>query len=223
MQVFFDLERDISGKFIELLLKASDTLTVSAVHDLRDAIKLGDEVAVTGCFEDSKVFLVSSIEVTQRWKDSHPWQQFQHRPVIYETAPQPSEQQYAGHTQQDTGRQLCKFHLNGPGSCTRGAACPFLHADLGAASLRRNWIADRCFRPLCLLLICCLPMRGKGQLRNVSYSAWHRRQRRHQMAAGLGDPHAGDAKRKSQRAAIFACWLLDTFGKEHLNQGSGEI
>ena len=41
------------------------------------------------------------------------------------------------------------------------------------------------------------------------------------MAAKAGDPHAGGAQRKSQRAAIFAQWLLDTFGRDLLNRGSG--
>ncbi len=48
-----------------------------------------------------------------------------------------------------------------------------------------------------------------------------RRQHRHRMAAQAGDPHAGGAQRKRQRAAIFAQWLLDTYGSDALNQGSG--
>ena len=44
---------------------------------------------------------------------------------------------------------------------------------------------------------------------------------RHKLAAEAGDPHAGGAQRKRQRAAIFAEWLLATFGREALNQGSG--
>jgi hypothetical protein len=49
-----------------------------------------------------------------------------------------------------------------------------------------------------------------------------RRQRRQQLAAASGDPHAGSAKRKSHRAAIFAEWLIAKFGKDFLNNGSGE-
>lgn len=49
-----------------------------------------------------------------------------------------------------------------------------------------------------------------------------RRQHRQRMAAEAGDPHAGGAQRKRQRAAIFADWLLATFGRDALNQGSGK-
>jgi len=42
------------------------------------------------------------------------------------------------------------------------------------------------------------------------------------MAAEAGDPHAGGAQRKRQRAAIFADWLLAMFGRDALNRGSGK-
>ena len=202
VQVFLDLERDTTGKSIELLLRPNETLPASAAHDLRDAIKLGDEVTVTGRFEDRVLFIVSGIEVTQRWRDSHPGQQFAHKLVTYDTATPPSVK-HAGASQQEDGRQLCKFDINGPGSCTRGAACPFLHADPGPACLRRGWIAERCPTPPDLSSH-LVSLHNRTQLRMLSCSAWHRRQRRHQLAAGSGDPHAAGSQRKSQRAAIFA-------------------
>ncbi|KAK9908082.1 hypothetical protein WJX75_002561 [Coccomyxa subellipsoidea] len=79
------------------------------------------------------------------------------------------------------------------GRCAKGASCPFLHVDVHAAPRVRQ--------------------------------AWiaDRRQHRHRMAAEAGDPHAGGAQRKRQRAAIFAQWLLDTFGHDALNKGTGVL
>lgn len=37
----------------------------------------------------------------------------------------------------------------------------------------------------------------------------------------LGDTHAFDAFKKADRAAVLANWLVQTYGREHLNQGSG--
>ena len=40
--------------------------------------------------------------------------------------------------------------------------------------------------------------------------------------AGNDDVH-GDRKGKSARCAVFATWLLETFGKESLSRGAGVI
>ncbi len=39
--------------------------------------------------------------------------------------------------------------------------------------------------------------------------------------AERGDPHGDEVANKSQRAMKFSRWLLDTFGAETLNSGSG--
>lgn len=58
----------------------------------------------------------------------------------------------------------------------------------------------------------------------VAYFAWVRRRRA--LAAQLkGDPHAVDDKKAphSKRAAVFASWLLETFGEETLRSGIGVV
>lgn len=145
--VFFDLERTTSGNTVELVLRANETLSAEYVHDLRDAIKLGDQVAATGIFEDSpsQTFQVTGILIKQRWKDAHPQQHFKRSPAAHEGAlPARAAEEHAGSAQHNSRQQLCKFHVNSAGSCIKGAACPFVHADLAAAPrLRQGWIADR--------------------------------------------------------------------------------
>ena len=51
-----------------------------------------------------------------------------------------------------------------------------------------------------------------------------RSKRRQQVSRSEGDPHANEDKaRKAARAEIFSNWLIDTFGRETLNAGSGVI
>jgi len=47
-------------------------------------------------------------------------------------------------------------------------------------------------------------------------------QARRQAAAEKGDPHNGSAAKKGKRAAVFAQWLVDTYGTAFLNSGTGE-
>ncbi|KAK9836477.1 hypothetical protein WJX74_001270 [Apatococcus lobatus] len=46
-----------------------------------------------------------------------------------------------------------------------------------------------------------------------------RQQHRQKLAHNEGNPHVHDAASRHQRAAIFSRWLLDTFGRELLEQG----
>ena len=49
-----------------------------------------------------------------------------------------------------------------------------------------------------------------------------RTQVRRQLAKERGDPHGGSAAKKGRRAAVFAQWLVDTYGVPYLNSGSGD-
>ena len=75
--MFFDLETE-AGTIIELCCKAGLQYTVEQVKDLRDKIKVGDSICVSGCDESENphVVLPSSITVTARWKDRNPGQHF---------------------------------------------------------------------------------------------------------------------------------------------------
>ena len=46
---------------------------------------------------------------------------------------------------------------------------------------------------------------------------------RRQIAAERGDPHGGSAAKKGRRAAVFAQWLVDTYGVPYLKSGSGNV
>lgn len=50
-----------------------------------------------------------------------------------------------------------------------------------------------------------------------------RKQRRQLVSWVEGNPHAFEAEKKGRRAAVLADWLVETFGKELLNSGSGVI
>jgi hypothetical protein len=45
--------------------------------------------------------------------------------------------------------------------------------------------------------------------------------RKRRLRQDEGDTHALDAASKSQRAALFAKWLVDTYGVEYLSSGTG--
>jgi len=76
-QVFFDLELE-GGSITELCIKEGPAFSVTRVKDLRDDVKLGDTVLVTGTTDpgDPHVILPSSTSVTIRWKDAHPGKHF---------------------------------------------------------------------------------------------------------------------------------------------------
>lgn len=48
-----------------------------------------------------------------------------------------------------------------------------------------------------------------------------RKQRRQLVSWAEGNPHAFEAEKKGRRAAVLADWLVDIFGTELLNGGSG--
>lgn len=48
-----------------------------------------------------------------------------------------------------------------------------------------------------------------------------RKQTKQMARHELGDPHAFDAYKKSDRAVILAKWLVHTYGHQQLNSGSG--
>ena len=77
LQVFFDLELE-GGSITELCIKEGPAFSVARVKDLRDYVKLGDTVLVTGTTDpgDPHVILPSGISVTTRWKDAHPGKHF---------------------------------------------------------------------------------------------------------------------------------------------------
>lgn len=77
LQVFFDLELE-GGCTTELCIKEGPAFSVTRVKDLRDDVKLGDTVLVTGTTDpgDPHVILPSGISVTTRWKDAHPGKHF---------------------------------------------------------------------------------------------------------------------------------------------------
>eukprot|EP00892_Ulva_mutabilis_P010120 jgi/Ulvmu1/7480/UM037_0023.1 len=79
------------------------------------------------------------------------------------------------------------------GSCPRGQACKYVHPHPEDVSAVR-----------------CLWLSARKQ----------EKQARSHM---LGDPHAFDSLKKSQRAAELAKWIVQTYGREWLNGGSGVL
>ena len=75
--MFFDLESK-DGSITELCIKAGCRFTIEQVKDLRDDIKLGDTVLVSGVVDHgaASVVLPSSITITARWRDDHPGEHF---------------------------------------------------------------------------------------------------------------------------------------------------
>ncbi|ETV97726.1 hypothetical protein, variant 1 [Aphanomyces invadans] len=91
------------------------------------------------------------------------------------------------------GFNACKYHFSN-GSCVRGEACHFWHGPPGDYKLlQEEWIQKRAVQKRELALLVDDPL----------------------------DPHAKE--QKSHRARIFCEWLVEQYGVDRLQEGSGVI
>jgi hypothetical protein len=158
--VFYDLLQSDTSQWWEVVVKAGTYGDVQAVKDLRDSLKLGDCVEVTGWAEGdaghSPTLQAVSIKVTQPWRLQSPALAFIPRPAPRAHKPQQQQAESPSQAtataaeaaptgvQQDTSSPaaaarvsapqvaVCKFWLN-TGRCVKGTDCPYLHAVLPAA------------------------------------------------------------------------------------------
>ncbi|GMH35979.1 hypothetical protein BSKO_03847 [Bryopsis sp. KO-2023] len=169
-----------------------------------------DRVVAQGRMESNgHTFRTSSLTVETAWKDTNPDQPFTPTPLnhahqeksgILSTEPVNLE---AKNDTASSTRQEENDAQEEPGSlckfwvntgrCPKGGACRYSHNI----------------------------MEGIGPVR----TGWveNRRSRRRQAGVDPSDPHMNDALRKSNRAAVFCRWLVDTFGKENLCAGNGVL
>ncbi|OQR96761.1 hypothetical protein ACHHYP_13619 [Achlya hypogyna] len=194
---FFDL-LIATDRRVEAILKLQDDLALDQVKALRSRLVLGDEIIVQGTLEALSAATVP----------------FNESPVGYllhakditvvatwkETHPGETFVPLPALVHCDTPAQTtktledkapCKFWVN-TGRCHKGAACPMRHGDASELkALRKAWLADRL----------------------------HKKRLAAHQADDPTDPHAKQSKHF--RAAIFASWLVETFGCDVLQHGTG--
>ena len=194
-----------------------------ALLKLKKSVHLGDEVVCTGRWEDpeavplnasshSASFLLHSITVTKPWRsDGNQSKEFQPSAEQMEAMAGRSKDREKDKGKQsaddssERSQQPCKFFIN-TSKCTRGESCPFSHPISADGrpdkTILKSWLLDRAAqrreRAVCL-----------GFNNNeVSHVTGH---------------DFSSAAEKSQRAVILASWIVETFGTERLNSGSGVI
>eukprot|EP00775_Hariotina_reticulata_P005195 gene5195-5433_t len=183
---------DSSQEWLELVIKAETFGTDQDVKDLRDRVKLGDSVAVSGWFEESHVLLVQQLTVIRPWRGQQAavLQQPSIRRAANDASQHPDPSAIAA--VQPPQLAVCKFWVN-TGRCAKGAACPYAHLQSGVLPAARNtWLKQH---------------KGRRQL----------------LSSFQGFGHTDSAASKQHRARRFAAWLVQTYGRDRLNSGSGVL
>ncbi|EQC34844.1 hypothetical protein SDRG_07648 [Saprolegnia diclina VS20] len=194
---FFDVV--VGSARVEAILKIQDDLSVDDVKALRSRLVLGDIVKVDGVLETlpsaTRPFSESPTGYLLHARDITvltPWKEAQPGKTF---TPVPVTTTTTTATQslskEAQAAVPCKFWIN-TGRCHKGAACPMRHDDVKELkALRKAWLADRL----------------------------HKKRLVAHQADDPTDPHAKQSKHN--RAGIFAKWLVETFGIEMLQSGSG--
>ena len=220
---------------VELVAKAhtvcfSDELALAVAQ--KTSLKLGNVVRVFGSWTISESHLggrsvelnsVTSIEVLSRWQETNPGEFFQKLTVAGVEVKQiknegtrtktkdkvTNEGTHSADSHDTQQNNLpCKFWIN-QGQCHKGSSCRFAHsAERGAEA--KKWIGERRARRRAAQVE---EMKRNDVIYNEGSDA-------HDTATGTG---THSLKTKSHRAAIFATWLVDTFGLETLRKGTGVL
>jgi hypothetical protein len=206
--LFCNLWQDIESQCVEVIAKAG--VYVSALEDtvallaLKKQLHLGDEVLCMGEFEEvssgSPSFLVHSLTVISSWRVSNPNMEF----LVSEKAQGVLMQSNRPKKKSNNlSESPCKFFIN-TGRCSRGELCPYAH-----------------------------PVSADGKPDKVALEVWlkdravQRKERAGAMGYHVFSEEMGHefttAAEKSQRAILLAKWMVDIFGREKLNAGSGVI
>jgi hypothetical protein len=72
---------------------------------------------------------------------------------------------------------------------------------------------------------CCRYTHPAAEELKAARAEWllARKQRRQLVSWAEGNPHAYGAEKKGRRAAVLADWLVQTYGTDMLNRGTGVI
>lgn len=201
---------------LEVMLKEAQVGAEEMV-ELRRAVKLGDEVQVTGRVErctrqGDLVLLATAVRFVCKWAKANPGCSFTPDPIgsrggkptkrqrvdsdatdgEQESAPAFLANQASPNVEVGVAAGLCKFFIN-QGICKRDN-CPYRHVAADCLAVTRSaWVADR-------------------------------KASRLDAARLEGDPHENETKKdKAARASQFAEFLLAEYGEATLKSGSGVV
>ena len=198
---FFDLrivnDADAGEECSIRMLVSSGHLPKDVAKEMGNKLRCGDRVRVTGDLDPAKQLLnVTAMEVLSRWSEAHPSTPFQPQPRTRSAVlPAVAACPVGGESSPPSQMPLTKTACKFFVNTGRCANpdCDYLHD----ATTRGEWVAER-----------------RRQRRAVAQGEGER----------LGDPHAADSKAAaSHRAAIFAEWLIDTYGVGLLSEGTGVL
>jgi hypothetical protein len=211
--LFFNLWLDKENRCVEVIAKAG--VYVSAIEDtmailaLKKQLHLGDEVLCMGEFEEETSsgvpsFLVHSMTCISLWRASNPTVEFQVSEKMQGVLMQSRPKKTVDILSESPSWSPCKFFIN-TGRCSRGELCPYAHPvsadgkpDKAALAV---WLKDR-------------TAQRKERAGEMGYNVFNQEEMGHEFTT---------AAEKGQRAILLAKWIVDTFGKEKLNAGSGVI
>ncbi|OQS07305.1 hypothetical protein THRCLA_00686 [Thraustotheca clavata] len=181
---------------VEVILKIRHDISLEQVKLLRSRLVLGDEIQVDGLLEKLQnaecIFEDKPTGYLVHAKDITVLTAWKDSNPGKTFTPLPSNYSSKSNaTKNDKSDLPCKFWIN-TGRCNKGDSCPMKHDDLSTVkSAKKAWLAERL----------------------------HNKRLQAHQAEDTNDPHAKQSKHF--RAAIFATWLIDTFGFEMLKEGSG--
>eukprot|EP00002_Diphylleia_rotans_P036489 TRINITY_DN8044_c0_g1_i1.p1 TRINITY_DN8044_c0_g1~~TRINITY_DN8044_c0_g1_i1.p1 ORF type:complete len:435 (-),score=89.26 TRINITY_DN8044_c0_g1_i1:47-1351(-) len=219
--IFMDLQREEGT--CEVMFKAGIFITIEDIVDIRSRVKGGDFVrieAITGTInEHAEGFICRSIQVTEKWSDRNPGISFQpvyecirkrERASVIRQKANPTKIQHA--IDESTTDQADETEIAAP-------AGPSEEVDL--EKVCKFWLnSGRCNRVNCIYVH--PPESRLGDLRKEWVRI--RLENRRQLSAHSEDPFDHhDKKSHHKRAVVFCEWLLQTYGLDYLNSGSGVI
>jgi hypothetical protein len=153
----------------------------------------GEEPGTADSHPSDTVLRVSSFRVVQRWAEIP-------SALPFQAQPQPARSAALRSDTSHTDAPLCKHYVN-TGSCARGEACYARHVR--DKDTLDAWVRSR-----------------RAQRAEAAAAA------RSMLAASVNEPEPesfGDAAAKSNRAELFAAWLVQTFGTTTLRRGAGVL
>jgi hypothetical protein len=189
-------------------------LSIDDIKKINWDVHLGDMVTSVGLLEHKSekafLFVLETIQVDELWSTKHSgfFDPTIHTMIISKN------QQVSTHFCSSSGKleskvdarhytnivtldgqNACKYYFaQGKASCLRGEQCHFWHGKKEEYEKnRKEWLAKR--------------LAQKRQVATIE--------------GDLSDPHS--KLMKTQRARIFAEWLIQTFGEETMKKGSGVI
>lgn len=191
------------------------TLSAEGMREVRATVRLGDIVEVVGLAQSVPAtipcLLTLCMRVRAKWVEAHPALPFAPQPLgarAFQATPLPTEPRTAQSGEAPRAPPRDGDVVGNVGGCAQAVAA--------------RWCVHFISTGRCHVVGCTfehgIPPCGRA--------AWLREYRAARAVRGscADDPHAaGDKKRSSQRARIFASWLVQTYGAERLRAGSGVL